>query len=236
MKRVILLSLVFTMCCAACNQVSNNKNILNVKSNTDLFNEARELKGIGEFVIDKSTYFDVLNILKTQDDGYSIREIKYDTLAVNLKDNFLTDGQTFDCPNLKLIKKYEFKIGKIELSNLYFHFYNDTLYRVYMSQNDDVEDGFKQKYGSGIFTDNTQLKPNGDLIKIDKTYLWQNLNVSAESRTLIEYDKGGIYLTFLDIKTKNSDKLKKILDCENAAFALKEKIQAKAKQSDIDKL
>lgn len=236
MKNLFFTFMVCVIGLSACMQNNNYKDPLKTKSNSDYFEEAKELKGIGEFIIDKSTYSDVLSILKKQDDGYSIREIKYDTLPKNLENNFLTDGHTFDCPKLKLIRKYEYKIGKIELRSLYFHFYNDTLYEVFMSQNDQVEEGFKKKYGPGLFTDNTQRKINGDLIKIDKTYLWQNSNVIAESRTLIEYEKGGTSLTFLDIKTKNSVKLKNILDCQNTAFALKEKIQAKAKQADIDKL
>lgn len=177
-----------------------------------------------------------------EDFGSIYTEVKYDTINSYLKEDFL-EREIFGCPNIREIRMHSFYIGDIEISDLKLKFYKDTLYQIYCSQNDEVEEGFKVKYGSGKYVDNTIGGNGKKVLKIDEKLMWENQNVKTLSQSYIEYKYEGDkpkgfsnYNCFFEMNSKNKKIVQEIEDCENSANLTRKKLEEQNNQKDIDQL
>lgn len=285
MKNIVIPIVIIFLGLFGCNSPSFKNTETNNLPDTVGYFAARNMKGIGSFVIGESTYQEILNILKEEirkdsrrfeetnykelpryngyepkyldykfdnegnivsrfyreDFGSIFKEIKYDTIADYLKEDFL-NREIFGCPNIRELEMFKFFIGDIEISNLVLNFNKDTLFQIKCSQNEKIEEGFQIKYGNGRITDNT-LRKGEKLLKIDKIINWENETIKAESQTYIEYkyegDKykgAGVYDSYFLMKSKNEVVLKEISDCKNKAFETRKRLEEERKQKDINQL
>ncbi|HAZ01080.1 MAG TPA: hypothetical protein DCY97_02735 [Marinilabiliales bacterium] len=190
-----------------------------------------------------------------EDFGLIFTEVKYDTLYSLLK-NTSYDKEIFGCPNIREIKMSEYFIGNIEINSLLLKFYKDTLFEINCDQKDEIENGFKEKYGAGKFINNTLWKtkfgqtktePANDakLLVLDEKHIWENEYIKAESESYCKYKYDGdkykgadmnSYYSSFEIVSKNKDHEKEIKECSNTAYKAKERLKESKKQNDIDKL
>ena len=176
-----------------------------------------------------------------EDFGALYREIKYDTISDFLKEDILS-SEVFGCPSIRELEMFEYYVGDIEINSLKLRFYRDTLYQIACLQNDEIEEGFKAKYGIGRSYDNS-IERGDKILKINKKLIRENESIRAESMTYVEYkyngDKyeGASYSnSYFTIILKNEKIVKQIKDCENVAALIKERLQARNKQKDINRL
>jgi len=191
-RSFIFITIVFIIFLSSCinKNEQNNNAINNTANDTTGFYQAKDLQGLSVFIIGNSTYNQVLKHLKSEfkDDKryyfYSdIDETKYDTLVSYLEEDLLRRN-IFGCPDLRTIEISKYYIGDIEVSYLKLDFFRDTLFNIRCWQNDEIEEGFKSKYGEGRLVNNsvwktpkgeTNIRPENDeilkksqLLKIDK--------------------------------------------------------------------
>jgi hypothetical protein len=215
MRAFLTVLTVFFIILNSCKNSSKSDNSkTSDKTDTIGYFEARDLHGLANFIIDKSSYVETFRTLnkefkedKRYDNSspFNITETIYDTTE-NFLNKDILERRIFGCPNLKAIKVSTYFIGDIEISNLKLTFYQDTLIRVDCAQNDEIEEGFIAKYGNGKSVDNslwrtpsgeTNERPNDDLIgksqllKIDETKTWENKNVIAKSSIYCVYKYDG---------------------------------------------
>ena len=268
MKRIILRLILTTILISAFYSCTTNTkfNIKKQFDDTDTigYYNARLLKGLGMFYINKSTFKDIYKQLITEiknDSRYPkylypklvIDVCTYDTIPKLISTNYL-DKKQFGCPRIKKIKLNKYFIGDIEISNLELTFFDNILIEIYCNHNDKIEEGFIYKYGKDNYFKNniwvvngkkTTNRPSDDklrdskLIVIDERYYWHNNLLLVESVTYNKYkykDQRAYYGSYFKIITKDSLMKKQILDCSNAAYKAKERLTDKSKMSDIDKL
>lgn len=193
-----------------------------------------------------------------EDFGSIFTEIKYDTIGSYLKEDIL-NREIFGCPNIIELEMSDYYIGDIQISSLKLKFYKDTLYQISCSQNDEIEEGFKAKYGNGRSINNsvwktprgeTKIRPENEevlrkskLLKIDEKIIWENESVRAEAQTYHEYSyEGDKYIgagysnSYFTIISKNEMVSREIKDCENAAYKTKTMLETQNKKKDFDQL
>lgn len=249
---------------------------------------ARNLKGLASFKISETTYNQALRTIKDEirkdyidsrkqgktgrynsystyrkildrEDFGDIKEFRYDTLEKYLE-NSTFDRNIFGCPSLKVIEMFDYFVGEINVRSLELNFFNDTLYRITAGQNDEIEKGFKEKYGGhyiknnkvqtpfGIkneFPDSKSARDKSRLLEINEKYIWENETLIAVSHTYLIYryeDKksthfsDAAHLSRFYIETKNTNLLNRIKECENLSYKAKTRITESKKKSDYSKL
>lgn len=188
-----------------------------------------------------------------------IKEVKYDTIPDFLKEDIL-ERDIFGCPNIKAIRIFQYYIGDIELMSFELKFYKDTLYKISCSQKDQIESGFKEKYGEGkVFINNQWKTPFGikneapendairkksQLLKIDEKHIWENENVKAVSHTFVMYEYSDGSDTFSDassdsyfvMDSKNTRLQDRIRQCEESAIKIKQSLIEQKKQKELNQL
>lgn len=188
-----------------------------------------------------------------------IKEVKYDTIPDFLTEDILEED-IFGCPNIRAIRIFQYYIGDIELMSFELKFYHDTLFKISCNQEDQIESGFKEKYGEGKSFINNQWKtpfgikneaPENDavrkksqLLKIDEKHIWENDNVKAVSQTFILYEYKGGSDTFSDassdsyfvMESKNTMLQDRIRQCEESAAKTKQRLIEQKKQKALNQL
>lgn len=144
MRFVILLLLLFSV--LSCNekkfQVSESNRFF-TPTEEELYSQCRELHGLGDLVIDHTTYNDVLRRCSVKSNfAKGAWNVPYVEAGEYIKTK---------CPHLKQINVSGYNIGKIELQNeISLAFLNDTLVAIELYNcYDQIEGLIKAKYGDG---------------------------------------------------------------------------------------
>lgn len=160
---------------------------------------ARELKGLGYFILGQSTFKMTVNKIKKEmrenkeyrydPDPFWSEDLRYKDLKVFRKDTsvFYRDDYLLNdvlaCPNNDKIELYKYFVGGLELSNIYLEFYNDTLIAIHSPDYGfNLLSAFHKKYGEGIQTINTiSIERDGkDNYRVhEKERIWHNDKVKA---------------------------------------------------------
>lgn len=270
MKELIISVLIIFIGLVSCNNSTkiNGKNT-NLIDTTGFFT-ARNLRGLGEFTIGKSTYSEILITIKNdirkdyqnykesnycdllhyfgyrpkysdfkEDFGLTFTEVSYDTIHSYLKRDFL-QKKIFGCPNIREIRMREYYIGEIVINDLRLKFYKDTLYKIMCSQNNEIEEGFKIKYGNGKLINNSTEKTTYGKSEIKKI-IWENELLITESQTYYEYKYNGdeyIGIRYSDcyftIILKNEKTINEIKNCEDVAYTMKKRLEEQSNRKNID--
>lgn len=210
-----------------------------------------------DFTYDKSG--NISGTFYREDFGFNIKEAKYDTLSSYLKEDLLHE-EIFGCPKIRAINIFQYYIGDIELMSFELKFYQDTLYRISCNQDDEVESGFKEKYGEGKSYKNNQwktplgikneapenetLRKKSQLLKIDEKHIWENEFVKAVSQTFVIYEYRNGSDNFSDassdsyfiIESKNTKLKDRISECESLASKIRQRLESQKKQKEINQL
>jgi hypothetical protein len=190
-KKYVGILLLIAVFCISCRDVQHYFELNKTTSpDTVGFYAARNLAGLGGFLIGKSTYSQTLEDLKNEwrkDDRYyyfnygkglgenfsGLREVKYDS-ANTLEANSIFPIRFIACKDVKIIGCYDYYLGDIEITDLALTFYKDTLIRIDCRQSDKLDQDFALKYGSDKvksetvwFTPSgrTKIQPDKELLK-----------------------------------------------------------------------
>jgi hypothetical protein len=165
---IFFLSVLYTSCIQV-QQPSDKKS--SIEPDTTGFYAARNLDGLGEFQIGKSTYMNTINSLKNEwrkDKRYSysnngkesgelfkgLKELKNDTATIS-KNTSSFSTRFLACKDVKAIGLDHYFIGDNEIDSLLLIFYEDILIRIDCQQNNKIDEGFTLKYGAGKVKDKT---------------------------------------------------------------------------------
>lgn len=158
------------------------------------FKNCKSLEGIAEFKINKFTITDFRKIHKTIQanlESYLQNELKSD-FSNGFTNIYYTDTLNSILEIETSIRQYKlggfggkYKIGNIELNNLYLLFYNDTLIGIQMTDVPDViKEAFIAKYGEGkgYHKDNSihYKDHRKSIISVKEVRLWENNFILAE--------------------------------------------------------
>ncbi len=204
--RRLFIFLLLTFIIPSCgSQPENKPTLVDEKyepSNEELFNACSDLKGIGQYVIGKSTFSSV-----TKDKEYR-SQVVYDYNKSNLynghwgnsfwrnpfgKVNELDQARYIEKETRGKVKQLyigrSFKVGELEFDPFDMAFLNDTLVAIWYYPKDEstVVNHYLEKYGEGRgkkYHYETRTKDiKGDVYgteKHDEKHIWENENVALE--------------------------------------------------------
>lgn len=212
---------------------------------------ARELDGLGYFILGQSTFKETVKKIKAEmranaveyryDPFWEPDGIAYPELKVFKKDTtvFYRDDYLFNdvlaCPNNDKIELNKYIVGGLELSHIYLEFYNDTLISINTPDyGSHLGAAFDKKYGESILKVNKKSIEKYGKDEYQVTYLfriWHNEKVIV---TVLENTKyllvkgntttGGRsdYYSNLVIALKNDNRSEEYKKCEDEYKSLYE--------------
>jgi hypothetical protein len=214
-----------------------------------------KIEGIGGFKINKTT----TSIIKELEKTLNIQTIRtnsmdyvfsQDKMAGNYilelyRDSVNTYNSPTYAPALNEVKVYKVKgvkVAEIELTEMYLHFYRDTLIEINCGYTMDLIDAIRTKYGNG--TSEIKEKDIQCSSKIAGTFTvkeqtsyerWQNNNIEAVScihkyynskceENFVSYIQVSDHARtlFISVETRNYEKKKRELETQKKKELLKE--------------
>ena len=192
MKKFLFLFLVIAL--ASCNNVGNAPTIVDEKFDPpldSLYIQCKDLKGLGELRIGKSTLRQV-----SKDKGISpYLSLEWDVTFVNgyWGESALSDMELgrYLNKNAKKIKQFDigkYKVGELEISDVCLAFYRDTLVAISFDCSDKLLEHYKSKYGNGKGSNYRYVYSRGEYgekgyvfeCKEDEDRMWANERVTMK--------------------------------------------------------
>ena len=192
MKNFLFLMLVIAVAC--CNNVGNAPTIVDEKFDPpldSLYIQCKDLKGLGELRIGKSTLRQV-----SKDKGISpYLSLEWDVTFVNgyWGESALSDMELgrYLNKNAKKIKQFDigkYKVGELEISDVCLAFYRDTLVAISFDCSDKLLEHYKSKYGNGKGSNYRYAYSRGEYgekgyvfeCKEDEDRMWANERVTMK--------------------------------------------------------
>ena len=194
MKTNTLIILAVVVLFNSCTQTPKHQvSTVSTEPDTTGYYSARDLKGLGYFILGQSTFKDTqakikaemrkepkYNVIGDIDPFYTELVIKQGDSTVfyqNPSERSVLDDNAIACPYNKTIKMYKYFLAGLELSNVKLDFYKDTLIRISVDNDDKLIEAFNFKYGKGLLKDETiwntpfgekRERPSDALIKSEK--------------------------------------------------------------------
>ncbi len=199
-KKYFILFSSAILIATSCTKIVDFPELFNgANPDTSGYYAARNLEGLGSFLIGKSTYLQTLNDLKEayrNDERYhyfnygngfgevfsGLKEIQFDSVNKNQYNSIFT-LRYLACNDVRIIGCYNYYMDDIEISDLVLTFYNDILIRIDCRQNDKIDEIFSLSHGAGKvkketfwFTPNgkTNKKPDKELLDNGKADILSN--------------------------------------------------------------
>ncbi|MCJ7450038.1 MAG: hypothetical protein MUO72_20385 [Bacteroidales bacterium] len=224
----IITGLVLLIVISCDSSVNSNKSKTSHDSDTTGYYAARDLNGIGELKLLKTTKSIIVPLEKTMNvKSLKVKEYEepYSTqyivqLIADTTEKFLNDTSRLSltdcsyCNQASIYKIHGLSISNTLIDEIYLTFYKDTLiqifcdFRIYNA--DIIKDAFEFKYGKyqESSTSNTLLK--------ELTRKWQNNKIIAELSTTDHFNKNMGYVERATLKIKLKGSLfAAYLDCDN---------------------
>ena len=192
MKKFLFLFLVIAL--ASCNNVGNAPTIVDEKFDPpldSLYIQCKDLKGLGELRIGKSTLRQV-----SKDKGISpYLSLEQDVTFVYgyWGESALSDMELgrYLNKNAKKIKQFDigkYKVGELEISDVCLAFYRDTLVAISFDCSDKLLEHYKSKYGNGKGSNYRYAYSRGEYgekgyvfeCKEDEDRMWANERVTMK--------------------------------------------------------
>lgn len=192
MKKFLFLFLVIAL--VSCNNVGNAPTIVDEKFDPpldSLYIQCKDLKGLGELRIGKSTLRQV-----SKDKGISpYLSLEWDVTFVNgyWGESALSDMELgrYLNKNAKKIKQFDigkYKVGELEISDVCLAFYRDTLVAISFDCSDNLLEHYKSKYGNGKGSNYRYAYSRGEYgkkryvfeCKEDEDRMWANERVTMK--------------------------------------------------------
>ena len=205
MKRIVLFIFVYLVIASCGSQPGNNPTTINETydpSDEELFVACSDLRGVGQYVIGKSTFSSVI-----KDKEYRSQK-SYDYNRSNLYNGHWGNsfwrnpfGKVDEMEQARYIEKeskgrvkqlentFGFKVGELEFDHFDMAFLNDTLVAIwyYPKAETMVVNHYLEKYGNGKgkkYHHETRTKGlNGEVYgttKHDEVHVWENETVALE--------------------------------------------------------
>jgi hypothetical protein len=225
MKKTIFFYLIILL--SACN-IPNKEN---KRTSSELYNEAKELKGLGPLILEKTTIKDLYKIEKSIQ-----KDSRYEEFEKHLFEDDKINGSS--CPLEKNYKIYKLMIGDIEVGDLHLKFYNDTLFKIECDRpSSDLINGFLQKYGKGTrekYNKVSGLKGHKNIDSKDQI-IWENEKIKAirENIFLMKNEKIKESYDYMVISLKSGRIQKAIRQCCDSINIINEKEKNAKKQDDL---
>lgn len=206
MKKILLL-IVISLLCFSCEKVKRDEKYKSKpKDKSELFKEAKDLKGIGKLIIGKTTIadLDLINDEIKGDDRYSYLQ----------KNGFKPNELMSQIECLEMFFNGEYYIGDLKLSSVYLYFYDGVLYEIKCSPSESLEKAFTEKYGEGVRE--TEVFASDKRTINNKYVTWENELIKARIFSMFEADKNDISL-FIDnfyITNKSDSVSNSIKECQ----------------------
>lgn len=229
MKKIIFFGLLVVIC-YSCVEVESYHSPF--RSQAQLYKEASELRGLNEFIINETTTDKLKSINK---------KISLDSRYFPLSsDGFKLNNDNSECPNIKIYKINEFFIEDLRISNLELTFYQDTLFKIILSESEVVKDAFNKKYGEGIRNYNFSLasrNKKNEKMDVTENIIWENESVRAEYNNNLHTKMSRVLSSYrsFEIISKTSI-VRRALDCMNKVNSERKAAEAQQKQKIIDQI
>ena len=201
------------------------------KPESELYKEAAEMKGLGNFIIGKTIINDLVDINKqiSNDDKYSFLE----------QDGFIEKESWRDCPDIKQYSTSRFYIGDIEIQYIDLHFYKDTLFEITCWTSVDIRDAFTIKYGEGVKNNLRRVSGPKDnrTVENHENIVWENESIiTIYDEEINSYGKKINYKNDFKISTKSTRILANIRKCIDLEFEKNKKAEESKRQENLNKL
>lgn len=207
-----------------------------IRPNEELFEEAKEMKGLANFIIGETTIKDVLALNREikKDERYG-----YFYLNSWIGDEFKEAKYQESCPYVKIISIPKYFVGEIEIQYVELHFYKNVLYKINSWTSDKLENAFTMKYSEGV-KDYYRLvvkKKEETNVKAHTKIKWENENIVAKFNSSID-DFGGKlkHTNDFEIVTKSKKLLDEIRDCRNEVYNKQQQEKEKKEKESLDKI
>ena len=171
-----------------------------------LFIQCSELKGVGEFIIGKTTFSQVMRSKLYKDAiGLQMHNNWYNGHWGVAKKSGKIEKSSWIEKNAKAIKQFpnpgtSFKMGDLEFSHFDLAFLNDTLVAIYyITDSYKIHEHYIEKYGNGRGTyyyyraDNEPCKDRDKLVVTEnkkEERIWENENVKLEYHLSYHFEMG----------------------------------------------
>jgi hypothetical protein len=223
---IIMISFNVVIALFSCTKV--NHNLVSSKFLDSIyFNNAKELDGLGSFIIDKSTYDSTLNLIRKEIyDVINDTIIDIDSYASSLltkevaykEDYYFYSDRWIGTPyymgtidigskennGLKYITMQDYYYNNIDLKYLKLTFLKDTLFSIECGDNVELTNDFIQKYKNPrINVKNTW----GDIVKDPKIDSLSEDSIIVDTRTIFNWENKNVITRLYTYESYNHNDL-----------------------------
>ncbi len=211
---------------------------------------ARDLKGLGYFILGQSSFKETVNKIKTEIKK-NPNEYWIDPLEISIWDTMTYDpnyrtpyGGHIYCPLNKNVFLHTYFIGGFELSRVFLNFYKDTLFAIEIDEPSDLSSAFNKKYGEAthLSSERSMVKKGGHNYSVTtNVYVWQNESVIATRKSVVEKEIGdkdavGKYSEWITINLLNDSIKKESKECESKYYKLYEARKKAIEERKLDEI